>query len=177
MDFSRIISELENATSFELYRLSVAINKELENPIRIEKAKSLIKKGDIISYFESSENRLIEAKVLEIKRTQLHVRNKHDMKLWIIPFHMVNIEDIDADITYPTKAVGMNKNELKVGDIVGYRSQSQKNVRGRIIRINPKTVTLFVEPNQQWRVPYSMLYPIVDGEKAHEQKFIESSFS
>lgn len=37
----------------------------------------------------------------------------------------------------------------------------------------PKTVTVFVEPNQKWRVSYSMLYPIIDGEKAHEQKFIE----
>jgi hypothetical protein len=173
MDYSTVMSELDDASLFDLYRLNVAIRKELDDPRRIEEVKRMIKEGDIISYFEDSKNRLIQAEVIELKRTRVLVRNKHDMKLWTIPFYMVNVEDVATDITHPTTTKGMNRNEIRIGDLVGFRSKSNKNVRGKVMRINPKTVTLFVEPNQKWRVSYSMLYPIIDGEKAHEQKFIE----
>ena len=59
MDFSKIIEELKQASLFDLYRLSVAINQQLENPRR----RSL-RSGKIISYFDDTENRLIEAKVI-----------------------------------------------------------------------------------------------------------------
>ncbi len=173
MDYSTVMSELDDASLFDLYRLNVAIRKELDDPRRIEEVKRMIKEGDIISYFEDSKNRLIQAEVIELKRTRVLVRNKHDMKRWTIPFYMVNVEDVATDITHPTTTKGMNRNEIRIGDLAGFRSKSNKNVRGKVMRINPKTVTLFVEPNQKWRVSYSMLYPIIDGEKAHEQKFIE----
>lgn len=173
MDYSTVMSELDDASLFDLYRLNVAIRKELDDPRRIEEVKRMIKEGDIISYFEDSENRLIQAEVIELKRTRVLVRNKHDMKRWTIPFYMVNVEDVATDITHPTTTKGMNRNEIRIGDLVGFRSKSNKNVRGKVMRINPKTVTVFVEPNQKWRVSYSMLYPIIDGEKARKQKFIE----
>jgi hypothetical protein len=173
MDYSKVMSELDDASLFDLYRLNVAIRKELDDPRRIEEVKRMIKEGNIISYFEDSENRLIQAEVIELKRTRVLVRNKHDMKRWTIPFYMVNVEDVATDITHPITTKGMNRNEIRIGDLVGFRSKSNKNVRGKVMRINPKTVTLFVEPNQKWRVSYSMLYSIIDGEKAHEQKFIE----
>lgn len=173
MDYSKIMSELDDASLFDLYRLSAAISKELDNPSRIEKVKGVIKEGDIISYFEDTANRLIQAEVIDIKRTRVLVRNLHDLKKWNIPFFMINVEDVATDITYPTTPRGMNRNEIRIGDIVGFKNKSNKNVRGEVMRINPKTVSIFVEPNQKWRVSYSMLYPIVDGEKAHEQQFIE----
>jgi len=173
MDYSRVMSELDDASLFDLYRLNAAISKELDDPKRIEEVKRLIKEGDTISYFDKSENRLIQADVIEFKRTRVLVKNKHDMKRWNIPFYMVNVEDVATDITYPTTTKGMNRNEIRIGDLVGFRSKSNKNVRGKVMRMNPKTVTVFVEPNQKWRVSYSMLYPIIDGEKADEHKFIE----
>ena len=173
MDYSKFMSDLDGASLFDLYRLNAAICKEMENPKRIKEVKKLIKQGDIISYFEGSENRLIQAEVIELKRTRVLVKNKHDMKQWNIPFYMVNVDEVATDIQYSTTAKGMNRNEIRIGDLVGYRSQSNENVCGKVIRLNPKTVTVLVEPKQEWRVPYSILYPIIDGEKAHERKFIE----
>jgi len=173
MDYSRITKELDDASLFEVYRLREAITKELDNPERIAKIKQKIKEGDTIRYFVSEENRLVEAEVLELKRTRLLVRNKNDMKQWDIPFYMVNVEDIPVDIVRPEKPGGINRHEIRVGDFVGFRGKANNNLRGRVIRINPKTVTLFVEPSQKWRVPYSMLHPIIDGQKAHEQTYIE----
>lgn len=173
MDYSKFMSELDDASLFDLYRLRVAIRKELENPRRIEEVKKMITTGDVISYFDENENRLIQAEVIELRRTRVLVKNRHDMKQWIIPFYMVNVEDVAADIKYSTTTKGMNRNELRIGDLVGYRSKSNENICGKVMRLNPKTVTIFVEPNQKWRVPYSMLYPIIDGEIALERKFIE----
>jgi hypothetical protein len=173
MDYSKFMNELNDASLFDLYRLRVAISKELENAKRINEVKKRIQKGDVISYFEENENRLIQAEVIELRRTRVLVKNKHDMKQWIVPFYMINIEELSTDIRYSTKTMGMNKNEIRKGDLVGFRNKNNKNVSGKVIRLNPKTVTVFVEPNQEWRVPYSMLCPIIDGEIAPERKFIE----
>ena len=173
MDFSKIISELDNASLFDLYRLKSAIGKELDNPRRIAEIKRMIKVGDTISYFVSEENRLIEAEVLELKRTRVLVQNKRDMKRWDIPFYMINTEGISVDITRQDKIAGMDRHEIRIGDIVGFKDKTNNNRRGKVVRINPKTVTLFVEPNQKWRVSYSMLHPIINGQKAHQQQFIE----
>ncbi len=173
MDYSKIMTELDNASLFDLYRLSAAINKELDNPNRIEAIKRIINVGDVISYFEDDKNRLTQAEVLEKRRTRVLVKNMDDMKKWSIPFYMINIDDVDTDIIPPASTKGMDRNEIKIGDIVGFRDKSNQNVRGRVLRLNSKTVSIFVEPNVKWRVSYSMLHPIVDGETTHEQLFIE----
>jgi hypothetical protein len=67
----------------------------------------------------------------------------------------------------------MTKNEIRIGDQVGFRDKSNRKIHGKVLRLNPKTVTVFVEPNERWRVSYSALYPIVDGQKACEHRFIE----
>ncbi len=173
MDFSKIMSQLDDAALFDLYRLNAAINKELDNPQRIAEIKRLIKAGDTISYFASDHNRLVEAEVLEVKRTRVLVRNKQDMKRWDIPFYMINTEDISVDIVRQEKTRGVDRHEVRVGDIVGFKDRANNNRRGKVVRTNPKTVTLLVEPNQKWRVAYSMLHPIIDGQKANDQYFIE----
>lgn len=175
MDFSELLNELNNATLFDLYRLSAAINKELENPERKEQVRRLLRVGDTISYFASEENRLIKAKILEIKRTRALVQNKHDMKKWDIPFYMFNVDDISVDITCKANSKGISRHEIRIGDLVGFQDRDNNNLRGKVIRINPKTVTILVEPDQKWRVSYSMLHPIVDGQTAGQQFFIEGT--
>jgi hypothetical protein len=173
MDFSAMMDDLEDASLFDLYRLQSAISIELENPERIRKIKRLIKVGDTVRYFLSEENRLVEAEVLEIKRTRVLVRNKHDLKRWNIPFYMTNVDDIPVDIRRQDTAAGMDRHEIRIGDRVGFKDRGNHNRRGEVIRLNPKTVTLLVEPNQKWRVSYALLHPIIDGEKARQQLFIE----
>ena len=61
--------------------------------------------------------------------------------------------------------------QVTAGKSTSYKVNN--NLRGKVIRINPKTATLFVEPNQKWRASYSMLFPIIDGQKVNERRFIE----
>ncbi len=80
MDYSKIIEELSKASSFDLYRLRVAINQQLENPHRLSEIKKCLKPGQKISYFDETENRLMEASILKTMRTRLLVKNFDDQQ-------------------------------------------------------------------------------------------------
>ena len=75
MNYSDIIGALDNATEFDLFRLSVAINRMLDDPKRIEQLKHQLKIGQEIEYFEPNENRIIKAKVIKLKRTKVSIKN------------------------------------------------------------------------------------------------------
>ena len=98
MDYSKIIENLKQESLFDLYRLSIAINHQLENPQRVAEIKMRLKPGQIIRYFEPTQNRLLEAEVIKLNRTQILVRNSHDQQLWNIPVFWVNLDEVNTDI-------------------------------------------------------------------------------
>jgi hypothetical protein len=164
MDYSRIMENLEQASLFDLYRLGVAINQQLENPQRIDEIKKRLNPGQIIRYFDPVENRLIGAEVIQLKRTQLLVENIHDHKQWIIPVYWVNLDKENTDITVSLKK-GLDKSQLKVGEIVGFLDKQNNDVHGEIVRLNQKTATIRTNVNTEWRVGYEWLYLVIDGEQ------------
>ncbi|MCX6056830.1 MAG: hypothetical protein NTW69_01600, partial [Chloroflexi bacterium] len=116
MDYSKIVDDLKQASLFDLYRLGVAINQQLDNPQRLDEIKKRLNPGRMICYFDPVENRLIEAKIIRLKRTQLLVKNVLDQKEWIIPVYWVNLDEENTDIIAPSKK-GLDKSQLKVGEI------------------------------------------------------------
>ena len=163
MDYSRIINDLKQASLFDLYRLGIAINQQLENPQRVDEIKKRLYPGQTICYFEPAENRLINAKVIRLKRTQVLVENVHDQKKWIIPVYWVNLDKENTDITTSSKK-RLDKSQLKVGEIVGFHDKENNDVRGEIVRLNQKTATIKTDIKTKWRVGYQLLYLVVDGE-------------
>ena len=162
MEFNKILDELNQASLFELYRLNQAIWAQLEDPGRNKLAKRQLRAGQEISYFDSDENRLIEAVIINVKRTRALVRNKHDGKGWNIPFYQINIDGTDADIKSDKKK-GLDRTSLKVGDYVGFDDNDGQEVFGQVIKLNPKTVRVLVGKTR-WRVHYSSLSPVLDGQ-------------
>lgn len=166
MDYSRIIEESRQASLFDLYRLQVAISHQLENPQRVQEIKSQLKPGQHITYFDTAENRLVEAKVIKLKRTRLLVENKHDKQRWNIAFYCVNLDSVDTDITLSSK-MGLDKSQVKVGDRVGFLDRQNNDVYGEVIRLNRKTATILTDDHTNWRVGYGLLYLVIDGERGH----------
>jgi hypothetical protein len=164
MDYDRIVAELKDASAFDLYRLQFLINHELENPRRIQEIKSRLRPGQNITYLDWTENRLIEAEVVRLKQTRVLVENKHDGQQWSIPLYYVNLDQVDPDIHIASTRFGLERSQLKVGDRVGYRDRQNNDVYGEIIRLNRKTVTTLMEDGTEWRVPYSLLFPIIESE-------------
>ena len=163
MDYSKIIKELKQASSFDLYRLRVAINQQLENPQRVKEIRSRLRPDQHITYFNATENRLVKAKVLKLKRTRLLVENEHDQQRWNIPFYFVNLDSVDTDIISSSK-MGLDREQLKVGDKVGFRDKQNNDVYGEVLKLNPKTATILTDDKMQWRVGYGWLYLVVESE-------------
>ena len=63
MDYDLLLTELRNASLFDLYRLQAAIGRLLDDPARQELAKRQLRPGMEIAYFYAPDNRLIPARV------------------------------------------------------------------------------------------------------------------
>src|SRR3712207_1990269 len=134
MDYSHIIDELRAASLFDLYRLRVAIDQQLDNPDRIEQVKARLRPGMKIKYFEETSKRLIEATVVELHRTRLVVENHLDGKRWSIRFCTVNIDDVNTDIKAAPEQNTLDRSQVKVGDHVGFRDRQNQDRYGYVVQ-------------------------------------------
>ena len=57
---------------------------------------------------------------------------------------------------------GLGRNEVAIGDVVGFIDRNHQQRSGRIVRLNDKTVTLHCG-QQQWRVSYGLLHRVLDS--------------
>jgi hypothetical protein len=170
MNYSKILEELNNASLFELYRLQQAIRRSLEDPARIRKIKDWLKVGQDIEYFDAEENRLIEASIVELKRTRVLVKNRYDGKLWNIPFYLINLDYADVAISSPTGK--LDRNSLKVGDKVVFKDRKGHELFGEVIKLNQKTAGVLVGTTR-WKVGYRLLSSIIEGELGSDTNLIE----
>ncbi|MGI0481621.1 hypothetical protein ACN4EE_12610 [Geminocystis sp. CENA526] len=162
MDYTAIITELGKASLFDLYRLSVAIDQQLNDPSRLRLIKNHLTVGQLISYFDRTENRLIKATIIELKTKKVLIENEHDGCQWNIPYCLINIDNSDTDINLQAKHQ-TNKNHVKVGDHVCFKDKQGNEMFGIVTKLNSQTAGILVG-NMKWRVSYSLLSPIISIE-------------
>jgi len=160
VDYSEIINTLNSASGFDLFRIKSAIERMLDDPARIIELKTKLRVGMEIEYFDSTENRIIKAVTLSIKRTKVTVKHIDDGACWTIPYYCININEVDTGISNNPNKRGLGRNEVKVGDKVGFITRDNTEQYGDVIRLNQKTVTLACNEGQ-WRVSYGLLFKIV----------------
>ena len=156
MDYTLLINELNKATTFDLYRLFVAIDKELRNPIRIKLIKQKLIIGMELSYFNFVQNRLLKAKLLEVRKTHALVFEYEGNKKFLIPFAVINLDNINTEIYKSNDSDSLSANTLKVGDFVSFYKNGEFII-GLVTRLNFKTVSIETEDHGKWRVSYSCL--------------------
>ncbi len=93
MDYSQILKDLEDATSFDLYRLTSALQDEMEYIERIKKVRSGLRIGQSITWFDSNTHQLVESKILKFNKTRCLVKNFIDGLKWNISYASINTED------------------------------------------------------------------------------------
>ena len=169
MNYSDILNELNKASLFDLFRLNIAINHQLDDPNRIKQVKRLMKVGEMLTWFDCDKNRLVEAKLLSLNKTKAVVLNMDDGRQWTVPICSINLDNVEADIQTPT---GIDRTSLKIGDNVCFRGKSEEELFGRVIKLNPKTAGVMVGTTR-WRVAYSLLTLTIDGELGTEPALIE----
>ena len=173
MNYSQILDQLNNASLFELYRLNQAIQHRLEDPVKIKNIKNSLKIGQDIEYFDAEENRLIEANIIELNRTRLLVKNWHDGKRWNVPYYHINLDHVN--ITIAGSSGNLDRNSLKVGDQVAFKDKKGNELFGEVIKLNRKTAGVLVG-TVRWRVGYSLMSLVIDGEMGSKRNLIEGQF-
>ena len=78
--------------------------------------------------------------------------------------------DLRANTLKRGQVLEMRRNEVALGDVVGFVDRDQQQRTGKIIRLNDKTVTLQCD-RAQWRVAYSFLHRVVDVDGTAQEKF------
>lgn len=162
MNFSDVLKALNQASAFELYRMRAAINRVLDEPRWLHAIQSRLQIGQPIEYFDAQANKLRQGKILELRRKQAVVLDQEDGKRWLIPYMSINLDGSDVQIR-EQPIQGLGRNEVSVGDVVGFIDRNQQQRSGQVIRLNDKTVTLLCE-QQQWRVAYGFLHGVVDAD-------------
>ena len=166
MDYELIVSALQKASAFDLYRLQSAIGHLLDDPLLLNAIKRQLRPGMEITYFEPQENRLIPAKVLEIRRTRVAIQELPTGKRWTVPLYMINIEGADTDITPQKNHV--DRLSLKIGDQVGFIGKDSGELFGTVTKLNPKRAKIQTGQGV-WAVPYSMLFTVIDSDHSQDQ--------
>lgn len=167
MNYTNLLNDLNQATLFDLYRLYVAIGKELKNPKRLTMLKLKLRLGMELTYFYPKENRLLKAKLLELRQKNVVVRDYEQNESYIIPYHMLNLDNVDTTIYTMSSTDELTSNTVKVGDYVGF-DKDGKSIVGVVRRINRQTVSLETKWGQQWRVGYNYLYRVHEAEPPND---------
>lgn len=161
MNFSDVLKALNQASAFELYRMRAAIDRALDEPRWLLAIQSRLRVGESIEYFDSQANNLRRGQVLELRRKQAVILDQDDGRRWLIPYVAINLDGADVQIREQPRQ-GLGRNEVAVGDRLGFVDRNQQQRSGRVIRLNDKTVTLLCG-GQQWRVAYCFLHRVVDS--------------
>lgn len=161
MNFSAVLEALNNAPAFELFRLRVAINRKLDDPKWIEAIRWRLRVGQEIEYFSGHDNAVRRAQIVEFRRKQVDVLDLGDGKRWLIDFCTINVDGTDVQVR-EQGVKGLGRNEVAVGQTLGFVDREGDERSGVVLRLNDKTVTLQVG-HQQWRVAYQLLHHVVDS--------------
>ena len=162
MNYTAILEALGQASLFQLSRLNAAISNQLDDPARIAAVKRVLRVGQTVRWFDTTENRLVEARLLRMNRTRAEVQNVADGKRWTIPFYMIDLEDQDVAIA-PRKRQALDRNSLRVGDRVGFMDRQGQERFGQVVKLNPKSASVQVDA-MRWRVAYGLLVAVIDGD-------------
>lgn len=161
MNYTDILSSLNQASAFDLFRLRVAIDRVLDQPGWMTAVRARLRVGQGIEYFDPQANRAFKGQLLEMRRKQAVVLDLETQKRWLINYSAINLDGADVEIREQPKE-GLGRNAVAIGDVVGFVDRNQQQRSGQIVRLNDKTVTLMVG-HQQWRVSYALLHRIVDS--------------
>jgi len=172
MDYNLILSELQHASTFDLFRLQAAIARLLDDPARLSAIKRRLRPGMDISYFHEQENRLIPARLLELRKTRAAVQDLATGRRWTIPLYTINLEGTDIDIA--PRHNGVDRLSLRIGDRVGFEGRDGQELFGTVIKLNPKRAKIKTA-SEVWAVPYDMLFTVIDAEQARDRLGLAST--
>lgn len=159
MDWTSLETFLKSATTFDLLQVRSLVSELLEDPERIASVRRRIHPGLAITYWQPSTRSLVEATIIEIRRSMALVKEHESGELWNIPLTWINVEGRPAAPVHGTTPA----RQWKVGDSVSFPDRQNCEIVGEIVKLNPKRAEIRTSQGI-WMVHYQYLTHIVDAE-------------
>lgn len=161
MNCTALLEALQQASGFELFRLRAAIERALNDPARIDAIRRCVHRGQRVHYFDARDNRQYPAMVTEMRNTSVIVTDLERPLRLQLDYAALNLDG--AETTIRERApLGLGRQEVAVGDHVGFHDREGRQRHGRIVRLNDKTVSLDCD-GHPWRVSYTLLHRLIDA--------------
>ena len=152
MGCSEILRSLENASLFDIYRLRAALDVCFEQPDKVLSVKRQLRAGMEISYFSGRYNKMTDAVIAEVQRNCVYAIDKGTEKKWSVPFYAINLAHVNTNIHFSTNKTALDRNQLHVGENIGFIGKNDQEMYGIITQLNPKTASITARDGSRWRV-------------------------
>ena len=161
MNYQELMALLDQASAFDLFRISQVLNDMIDDPKRIIEVKSKLRLGMRVEFFDARQRKAVPVTIESIKQTRATARDDQNRR-WDVPFCAINVRDIDPNspITPPIES-GPSKSDFSVGETVVFVDRSGLEQSGIIIRLNRKTATVQGR-GVSWRVGYDLMNKVID---------------
>lgn len=133
MNYSEILAQRKAASAFDLYRLRAAIDRVLDEPAWLVAVQARLNVGQTVEYFDPQANASHVGQVLELRRKQAVVLDKATGQRWLIAYAAIKLDGADVEIREKPRQ-GLGRNEVAIGDRVGFVGRDRKERSGHIIR-------------------------------------------
>jgi len=160
-EIEKVLEICESLSSYQLYRLKSKLSSMLDEPVLIDQIKSQFSLGDEIEYFSAEENRNIRAILQKHNRSYASISNLENGERWRIPYSWIKVDE--SEFHAPTRKNKLTRDDIAVGEFIGFTDRQNQERFGTVIRLNPKTVTIDCEDGRSWRVAYSFLFRVIDS--------------
>ena len=161
MDLAAVLEALQSASGFELFRLRAALDIALDDPQLNLRIRQQLHAGQMVAYFNAGQNRQCSGQIIELRKKEALIRHLESGEHWGVPYIAINLSGVDVRV-HDKVARGLSRQEVAMGDRVGFLDREQRERWGQVVRLNEKTVTLDVD-GQKWRVAYVFLHRMLDA--------------
>jgi hypothetical protein len=169
-ELAKLIANLPQASSLDLYRIEVAVHKLCREPQRILQIRRHLHLSMTVHFF-GHDARMHTGKIVAMRDRDLTIDDANERARWTgVPYAAIDlqasadgppeVEVFDAPRAAPKRRLP-TREDFKVGDTTSFVDRHQQTRIGKIVRLNLKTATLECD-NGEWRVSYGLLQQVVD---------------
>jgi hypothetical protein len=159
----KLLDSLHNASSLELFRLSMLIEKLLADPKRIIAIRKQLILGQTARYFDFQKGELQEGRITAMGDRQVAIQERGSRKAWKLPYAAIELAaPSEPGPRASPQAAAPARSDFHQGDQVSFEDRYLHSHIGRIVRINSRTATVEAE-GSNWRVSFALLRPGIDA--------------
>ena len=153
------IDLLRDASSLDLYQLSLALDRMLDDPARILEVRRHLHLGAHVMFFDHQCRQLAPGRIVQLQAKHVLVQDARSALQWKLPYAAIVPGRSQQEAAPPPRRV--DPAEFRVGDTVAFTDKHLNERIGIVTRLNAKTCSLLCD-GVQWRVSPGLLRKVID---------------